>query len=54
VTAEVFIMPHRFLPESGHSGGFCWNPEEFKMAERPAKITIPGVTCTRGIRPFWN
>jgi hypothetical protein len=22
---EVFTLPHRFLPESGHSGGFRWN-----------------------------
>jgi len=51
---EVFIMPHRFLPESGHSSGFWWNLEEFKMAERPAKITIPGVTYSGGIRPFQN
>jgi len=41
-------MPHRFLPESGHSSGFRWNLEEFKMAERPAKITIPGVTYSGG------
>jgi len=51
---EVFIMPHRFLPESSHSSGFQWNLEEFEMAERPAKITIPGVTYSRGIRPFRN
>src|SRR5205807_3090958 len=45
-------MPHRFLPDSGHSSRFWWFPEELKMAERPANIAIPGVTYSRGIRPF--
>jgi len=47
-------MPHRFLPDSGHSSRIWWNPEELKMAEGPANIAIPGVTYSRGIRPFWN
>jgi len=51
---EVFTMPHRFLPDSGHSSGFWWIPEELKMAEKPANIAIPGVTYSGGIRPFWN
>jgi len=54
VFEEVFIMPHRFLLESGHSSGFQWNPEELKMAEGPANIAIPGSVYSSGIQAFWN
>ena len=47
-------MPHIIPAESSDSTGIWWNPQEFKMAERPAKITIPGVTCSGEIRPFRN
>ena len=42
-------MPHIIPAESGDSTRIWWNPQEFKMAERPAKITILGVTCSGGI-----
>ena len=29
VVVEVFTLPHRFLPESGHSGRFQWIPVEY-------------------------
>ena len=28
VSVEVLVMPHIFLPDSGHSCGFRWIPEE--------------------------
>ena len=37
----VFTLPHRFLPESGHSRGIQCVPEEWFLAEGPAKIEIP-------------
>ena len=47
-------MPHRFLPESTGMTQFHRNLEEFKMAEGQAKIAIPGVTYSRGMKPFQN
>jgi len=39
---EVLIMPHWFLPDSGHSCGIQQNPEESILAQSPAKITFQG------------
>jgi len=47
-------MPYRFLPDSSHSCGFWWIPEELNLAETSAKITIPGVTNSNGINSFQN
>ncbi len=49
---EVFTLPHIFLPDSGHSSGIWWNPEELKMAQRTAKIAIPEIAYSSGILPF--
>ena len=39
---ELLSMPHWFLPDSGHSCGIQWNPEESNLAETPAKMTFRG------------
>ena len=39
---ELLSMPHWFLPDSGHSCGIRWNPEESNLAETPAKMTFQG------------
>ena len=39
---EVFTLPHRFLPDSGHSCGFLRIPEEYNLAEGPAKLPFRG------------
>ncbi len=51
---EVFIMPHVFPAESGDSAGILWNPQEWKMAEAPAKFSIPVVAYSGGILAFRN
>ena len=51
---EVLSVPHRFLPESGDSGGFHRNPEECKLAGGSAKIAIPVIPDSAGILTFRN
>jgi len=51
---EVLVMPLRFLPDSSHSCGFRWIPEELILAETSAKITILGVTNSGGMHSFRN
>ena len=42
VEDELLLMPHWFLPDSGHSCGIQWNPEESNLAETPAKMSFWG------------
>ena len=39
---ELLLMPHWFLPDSGHSCGIQRNPEESNLAETPAKMLFQG------------
>jgi hypothetical protein len=47
-------VPHRFLPDSGDSGGIRCIPEEWKLAEGSANIAIPVVSHSGGILAFRN
>ena len=47
-------MPHRFLPDSGDSGGILCIPEEWKLAEGSANTAIPGIARSGGIYAFRN
>jgi len=47
-------VPHRFLPDSGDSGGIWCIPEEYKLAEGSANIAIPVVSRSGGIQAFRN
>ena len=47
-------MPHRFLPDSGDSGGIRCIPEECKLAEGSANSAIPGIPHSGGIYAFRN
>jgi len=51
---EVLSVPHRFLPDSGDSGGIRCIPEEYKLAEGSANIAIPVVSRSGGIQVFRN
>ena len=51
---EVLSVPHRFLPDSGDSGGIRCIPEEWKLAGGSANIAIPVVTRSGGIQAFRN
>ena len=53
-TYEVLSVPHRFLPDSGDSGGIRCIPEEWKLAGGSANIAIPVVTRSGGIQAFRN
>jgi len=44
---EVFIVPHRFLPDSSHSGGI-------KFGRGPSQIAIPVAIYSGGIGSFRN
>ena len=50
--SEVFTLPLWFLQESGHSGGIQCVPEEWFLAEGPAKIEIPVAYYSWGIESF--
>jgi hypothetical protein len=39
---EDLVMPYRFLPDSGHSCGFRWIPEELNLAETPSQNYYSG------------
>ena len=54
VIHEVLSVPHRFLPDSGDSGGIRCILEEWKLAGGSANIAIPVVTRSGGIQAFWN
>ena len=47
-------MPHRFLPDSGDSGGIRCIPEEWKLAEGSANTAILGIARSGGIYAFRN
>ena len=51
---EVLSVPHRFLPDSGDSGGIRCIPEEWKLAEGSANTAIPVVSHSSGILAFRN
>jgi hypothetical protein len=51
---EVLSVPHRFLPDSGDSGGILCIPEEWKLAEGSAKSAIPVISRSGGILAFRN
>ena len=51
---EVLSVPHRFLPDSGDSGGIWCIPEEWKLAEGSANIAIPVDSRSGGILAFRN
>jgi len=52
--SEALSVPHRFLPDSGDSGGIRCIPEEWKLAEGSANIAIPVVSHSGGILAFQN
>ena len=51
---EVLSVPHRFLPDSGDSGGIWCILEEWKLAGGSANIAIPVVTRSGRIQAFQN
>jgi hypothetical protein len=46
---EDLVMPYRFLPDSSHSCGFLWIPEELNLAETPSQNYYSG-----GYKFQWN
>ena len=46
---EVLSVPHRFMLDSGDSGGIRCIPEEWKLAEGSANIAIPVDSRSGGI-----
>ena len=52
VYSEVLSVPHRFLLDSGDSGGIQCIPEEWKLAGGSANSVIPVVSCSGRILAF--